>query len=174
MLNLLKKIFGDNRERSLNKLWPVVEQINVEYDKLASLTDEQLQAKTEEFRGRIGESLSGIESDRDDIFRQLKERLVSEDEGGEHTMSANERQDLYDELDDLEAEWYTTLEDTLLEILPEAFAVAKDACRRMVGKEWEAGGTTVKWDMIPYDVQLLGGVAMHGGNISEMKTGEGK
>ncbi len=174
MLNVLKKVFGDSQERSLKKLWPVVDEINVEYEKLRSLTDEQLQAKTAEFKGLIQEALQDIENDRKDIQRQLKERMMAAEDGEEHSMSASERQDLYDELDDLEKEWYVTLEDVLEEILPEAFAVAKDACRRMVGREWEAGGQTVKWDMVPYDVQMLGGVAIHRGNISEMKTGEGK
>ncbi len=173
MLNLLKKVFGDSQERQVNKLWPIVEQINIEYEKLASLTDEQLQAKTDEFRGRIREALKDIESDRDEINRQLKERIKA-DEEGEHQMSAGDRQDLYDELDDLDKEWRDTLEATLNDMLPEAFAVAKDACRRMKGREWEAGGQKIKWDMVPYDVQLLGGVAIHQGNISEMKTGEGK
>lgn len=174
MLNVLKKIFGDSQQRNLTKLWPVVDAIKLEYEKLQSLTDEELQAKTSEFKGRIADALKDIETDTADIQRQLKERMKAEDSGEEHDMSAAERQDLYDELDDLEKEWYSTLEETLEEILPEAFAVAKDACRRMVGREWEAGGQTVRWDMIPYDVQLLGGVAIHRGDISEMKTGEGK
>ena len=174
MLNLLKKLFGDSQERSLKKLWPIVEQINEEYAKLASLTDEQLQAKTDEFRGRIHDALKGIEDDRDQIQRQLRERKTVEEGGGEHAMSASERQDLYDELDDLDAEWYDTLDATLNALLPEAFAVAKDACRRMVGREWEAGGQKVRWDMVPYDVQMLGGIAIHQANIAEMKTGEGK
>ena len=152
MLKVLKRIFGDSQERSINKLWPYVGQINAEYDKLASLTDEQLQAKTGEFRERIAEALSGIEKDRADINKQLKDRQVAEDNGQAHSMSTDERLDLYDELDELDKEWYTALEDALMEILPEAFAVAKDACRRMIGTEWEAGGRTVRWDMVPYDV----------------------
>lgn len=174
MLKLLKRIFGDNRERSINKLWPIVDQINAEYSKLASLDDAQLQAKTIEFKDRIREALSGIENDRKDIQKQLKDRQVAEDNGNAHTMSTEERLELYDELDELDKEWYVALESISNEILPEAFAVAKDACRRMVGREWQAGGRTVRWDMVPYDVQMLGGVAIHQGNIAEMKTGEGK
>ena len=63
---------------------------------------------------------------------------------------------------------------TLDELLPEAFAVVKNACRRLVGQSWTVRGNELKWDMIPYDVQLLGGVAIHEGKIAEMKTGEGK
>ena len=174
MLDVLKKIFGDSQERNLKKLWPIVHRINEEYEKLQSLTDEQLQAKTDEFKGRIAEALKGIEEDRAEVNRQLKERMKADESGDEHVLSASDRQDLYDELDDLDKEWHDTLEATLNDLLPEAFAVAKDACRRMVGREWEAGGQKVTWDMVPYDVQMLGGIAIHQGNISEMKTGEGK
>ncbi len=59
-------------------------------------------------------------------------------------------------------------------ILPEAFAVVKDACRRMVGQEIIVRGLPQKWDMIPFDVQLVGGVGLHRGKIAEMATGEGK
>ncbi|MFH0776933.1 MAG: preprotein translocase subunit SecA [Patescibacteria group bacterium] len=63
---------------------------------------------------------------------------------------------------------------TLDELLPEAFAVVKNACRRLVGRSWDVRGNDVKWDMIPYDVQLVGGIVIHQGKIAEMKTGEGK
>ena len=62
----------------------------------------------------------------------------------------------------------------LLEIMPEAFAVVKNACRRLMGKEVMVRGHALAWDMIPFDVQLLGGVALHSGKIAEMATGEGK
>ena len=60
------------------------------------------------------------------------------------------------------------------DLLPEAFALVKNACRRLQGKKWKARDLEVEWNMIPYDVQILGGVVLHQGNISEMKTGEGK
>jgi preprotein translocase subunit SecA len=60
------------------------------------------------------------------------------------------------------------------DLLPEAFAVVKDACRRLVGREIKVTGQTLVWDMIPYDVQLVGGIALHRGTASEMQTGEGK
>jgi len=62
----------------------------------------------------------------------------------------------------------------LQEILPEAFAVVKNACRRLMGQELIVRGHSLKWDMIPFDVQLIGGVALHSGKIAEMATGEGK
>ena len=64
--------------------------------------------------------------------------------------------------------------ETLDDIMFEAFAVVKDACRRMIGKTWTAAEYPVEWNMVPYDVQLIGGIALHQGKIAEMATGEGK
>ena len=64
--------------------------------------------------------------------------------------------------------------ETLDDLLPEAFAVVKETCRRMVGKSWMVTGKEVTWDMVPFDVQLIGGIALHQGKIAEMATGEGK
>ncbi|MCQ2378740.1 MAG: preprotein translocase subunit SecA [Victivallaceae bacterium] len=64
--------------------------------------------------------------------------------------------------------------ETLDDLMCEAFAAVKNACRRLLGKEFEVCGQTMRWDMVPFDVQLLGGIALHRGNIAEMATGEGK
>ena len=64
--------------------------------------------------------------------------------------------------------------ESLDDLLPEAFALVKNACRRLVGKKWPVRGHDITWDMVPFDVQLLGGIVLHEGKISEMKTGEGK
>src|SRR5882762_4672548 len=66
------------------------------------------------------------------------------------------------------------LKRRLNEILPEAFAVVKNACRRLWGTEITVRGHPLKWEMIPFDVQLIGGYALHSGRIAEMATGEGK
>jgi len=64
--------------------------------------------------------------------------------------------------------------ESLDDLLPEAFALVKHACRRLVGKKWMVRNHEITWDMVPYDVQIIGGIALHQGNIAEMKTGEGK
>ena len=64
--------------------------------------------------------------------------------------------------------------ETLDDILPEAFAVVKEACRRLCHTKWDVCGIEIEWNMVPYDVQLIGGVVLHQGKISEMATGEGK
>ena len=98
----------------------MITEINTRYEKFETLTDEQVQAKTEEFKTRY--------------------------QNGE----------------------------TLDQLLPEAFATVKQACKRIFGNEFDVKGEKQVWNMIPYDVQLLGGIVLHQGKIAEMKTGEGK
>jgi preprotein translocase subunit SecA len=64
--------------------------------------------------------------------------------------------------------------ETLDEVLPEAFAVVKEVCKRLVGKSWTVCGQQISWDMVPYDVQLIGAIVLNQGKIAEMATGEGK
>ena len=64
--------------------------------------------------------------------------------------------------------------ETLDDLLPEAFAVVKQACKRLCGQTFKVNGHEQVWNMIPYDVQLIGGIILHQGKIAEMKTGEGK
>ena len=64
--------------------------------------------------------------------------------------------------------------ETLDDLLPEAFAVVKETCRRLCGQAWHVVGIPITWDMVPYDVQLIGGIMLHEGRIAEMATGEGK
>jgi len=188
MLNWLKDLFGDRNQRQLDELWPIVDEINEYYDGLDALSDEELRGKTERFRERIRESVEDIEARQEEIDERLTHAPDAESPaiGGDGAMaetlpetdmeplSMQERDALYDELDELEEEWHDRVEDELNAILPEAFAVMKETCRRMIGETWRAGGSEIEWDMVPYDVQLLGGVALHQGRIAEMKTGEGK
>ena len=126
--DVLTRIFGSKHARETKKLWPLVDEINGHDENLQKLSDEQLQAKTAEFRERIKQGVAaGLEE-----------------------------------------------KDVLDELLPEAFAVVKDACRRHVGKSWNVCGIDLKWEMVPFDTQLIGGMVLHQGKISEMATGEGK
>ncbi len=77
-------------------------------------------------------------------------------------------------MDILDEELNEKYEETLDELLPEAFAIVKDTCQKLVGKSWTVAGNKVSWEMVPYDVQLIGGVVLHQGKIAEMATGEGK
>lgn len=177
MFDFLKKLFGDRNERELRKLWPIVHKVNEYAEQFKALSDEELRAKTDEFKRRIKEAVADIEARKTEIEARLRGEVpdISGDGHAEvEELSPEERERLYEELDDLEKEWLERVERKLDELLPEAFAVVKEACRRMLGKEWMAGGQKIVWDMVPYDVQILGGIVLHQGKIAEMKTGEGK
>lgn len=120
MFSFLKRFFGTSQQRTLAKYDKIVQQVNSLEEGLQQLTDEQLKAKTEEFRQRLRDGAS------------------------------------------------------LDSILPEAYAVIKNVCRRLVGTEVHVSGYNQRWDMVHYDVQIKGAIALHHGYIAEMQTGEGK
>ncbi len=160
---LLKKIFGDKNTRATKDYWPIVDQINAEFEKLQNLTDDELRAKTAEFKQRIADATVDIQTPLAEFKNKLMDDQFVEDKHA-----------IYDEIERLENELTDRYEEVLNEILPEAFAVVKDTCRRLVGKSWDAAGNKIHWDMVPYDVQLMGGIVLHSGKIAEMATGEGK
>jgi len=160
---IFKKVFGDKNEKAMKDLWPIVDVINNEYEKLKDLSDDELRGKTDAFKEKIQSYTEETRNSIDEIKTKLKADSIEED-----------RNSLYDRLDDLKDELDQKYEEILDEILPEAFAVVKDTCRRLVGNSWDAAGLKIAWEMVPYDVQLIGGVVLHQGKIAEMATGEGK
>ena len=120
-------------------------------------------AKTTEFKERIDKATSQLKAE---IAGLREEKAQSED--------AIDRERLSLQLGELDQDLLDTMEDVLEEILPEAFAVVKDACRRLLKREITVTGQKMTWDMIPYDVQLIGAIILHRGIVAEMATGEGK
>ncbi len=213
MLEFITKLFGDKNKRLIEKQYSgVVEQILALEHQVRNLSDQGLRAKTEEYRGRLRKAVADLEARQAEIFTMLRdvggagESAVDGTAQPREELSLAERRHLFDELDELEEEWLDVTGETLDEILPEAFAVVKEVCRRLTQNRvlrvpatdfdrelnarsgypkisgntatwpntWQAGGTDITWEMIPYDVQLIGGLVLHRGNIAEMKTGEGK
>jgi len=205
MLNFINQLFGDKNQREIKRSYdPIVEQIHEATPKIKQLSDDQLRGCTTQFRKQIKESVIEIEQRKQEIYDTLKVGFIDEEK--QEPLTLEDRQEFFVELDELEDEWLEVAEETLNQILPEAFAVVKEVCLRLTEKgslkvratehdhaigqrrsypkiegswaiwpnEWEAGGATIKWEMIPYDVQLIGGAVLHLGNIAEMKTGEGK
>jgi len=163
MKAFLKKILGSQHSREVKKLQPVVDQINEVFQGLSSLSDEELRAKTEEFRGRIRERTQPLE---EEMERLKEEKRSSED--------PIHREDLSGQIAALDEDVLEVIQQALDDLLPEAYAVVKETCRRNMGKEIVVTGQKMTWDMIPYDVQLIGGIALHQGKAAEMATGEGK
>ncbi len=147
VFSYLSSLFGTYSDRQIKKFQPIVDEINTIYEGLANKSKEDLQAKTKEFQRLINEQTITLE-------KELKDQNLSREEFKTKILE-NEK-------------------NILDEILPEAFAVVKDTCRRLIGDKWNAAGQEIEWNMIPYDVQLVGGIALHQGKIAEMKTGEGK
>ncbi|MDR3610766.1 MAG: preprotein translocase subunit SecA [Ignavibacteriaceae bacterium] len=162
MLEILKKIFGDKHTKDTKLLWPIVEEIKEEYEKIKDLTEDELRAKTAEFKEKIQNYTTELRQ----TIEEIKERLKSDEDF--------DRQPLYDELSEKENELNDQYEEILDQLLPEAFAVIKATCKKLVGKSWTVAGNKITWDMVPYDVQLMGGIVLHQGKIAEMATGEGK
>jgi preprotein translocase subunit SecA len=142
----LAKVFGTQNERDIKRIRPLVEQINALEPEMKGLSDEQLRAKTDEFRARIKERLQAAEAE---IARATEDLQGQPDDQRRAEMEGLSKRRL------------AARNEALDEILPEAFAVAREAGRRVL-------------NMRHFDVQLIGGIVLHQGKISEMKTGEGK
>jgi preprotein translocase subunit SecA len=164
--NFLTKIFGSKHERDVKRITPLVREINEYYQQYHELSDDELRFQTIDFKNLIQQRVGEIQSRLLDLEEQLR-RDVGEDE----TINADA---IRAAIQQLKKEEKAANEEVLLEILPQAYAVAKEACRRLVGKSWSVTDIEITWDMIPFDVQLIGGVVLHEGKIAEMATGEGK
>lgn len=186
---------GSKQDKDVKAATPLVEKINNIYPTLSSLSNDQLRGKTGEFKTRIADYVSDIDKAIADLRQQSSEE--------EDTL---QKEKFLNKIDELVKEKDKHLEEVLMEILPEAFAVVKETARRFsentnlsltandldrelaVSKghvtingdqasyqnNWKAAGNEVLWNMVHYDVQLMGGIALHQGKIAEMGTGEGK
>lgn len=166
LVNNISKLFGSKSEKDLKKVQPIVDEIKEWEDEMKALSDDDLKARTERFKKEIKEATQPTQDRIDEIKGKLNN--LGDD------MTMEERHAFTEELDDLDQEFLDIVEEVLDDLLPEAFAVLKETCARFVGKKWMVAGTEITWQMIPYDVQLIGAVVMHQGKIAEMKTGEGK
>jgi preprotein translocase SecA subunit len=155
MLNIVKKIVGTKNERELKRMQPLAAQINQLEPAITALSNEGLRAKTEEFRAFIHEQTA---SERAEL-EALQARLVQSAETPDD--NADDSKDLRSQIEDQEKALRTAENEVLDEILPEAFALVREASRRTTG-------------LRHFDVQLVGGMVLHQGKIAEMKTGEGK
>ena len=198
MFEFLSKLFGSKSQRDLKEVQPFLDATLKVYPEIQKLSNDNLRAKTVEFKNRIQDEIR----DEENELVQLKQRIEDE-----YDMPVDEKEQLYKRIDELEKTSYDKTQKILNDILPEAFAVVKETARRFAENEevvvtandhdrdlsahresvnidadgkahyknsWMAGGNMIKWDMVHYDVQLIGGVVLHSGKIAEMATGEGK
>jgi preprotein translocase subunit SecA len=193
--SLLKVFLGDKSGKDLKKLTPLVDDINIEFDKLSAISNDQLRNKTIEFKGIISEQTSDINKSILDLNKKISNET-----------SNTQKEILFKEVETLENDLISKKAQILNDLLPQAFAVVKETAKRFFENEeievttsdfdkeiaskksyvniksdksiwknnWDAAGKNVVWDMIHYDVQLIGGIVLHQGRIGEMQTGEGK
>jgi preprotein translocase subunit SecA len=184
MLGFIKKVFGTKSERDVKRLLPFVEATNQEFGLLKNISDDQLRGKTEELKGVIRQRLATIDQE----LKSLHDKIADQPE-----LTINQKEEIFEKIDELESQRNTELEKVLWDILPKAFAVIKETARRYKengslvvsagthdqtiaakkanvkvsdGKatwhnKWIAAGNEVTWDMMHYDVQLIGGMVLH-------------
>ena len=197
MLGIFKGLFKSKSERDFNKYSPVVEAVNEEYEKLQGLTNDQLRNKTLEFRQRIADHLAGIDDDMHSIREQAKEAEdihQKEDLFKEVDELQKERNKHLEEiLKELLPEAFAVVKETArrfkenpvltvtatnhdrdLAADPNKGYVKIEADKAIWKNSWVAAGGDITWNMVHYDVQLIGGSVLHEGKIAEMATGEGK
>ncbi|WP_299064763.1 preprotein translocase subunit SecA [uncultured Polaribacter sp.] len=195
ILNSVIKLFvGDKQQKDLKGLQPIVEDVKKFETAFSKLSHDELRGKTLEFKERIKEAI-----------KEFTDKIIALEEEAK-TANIDRQEDIYTEIDALKDQSYTVSEETLLQIMPEAFAVVKETAKRFVHNDeievtaspsdrelsaerenvtlngdkaiwansWDAAGKPVTWDMIHYDVQLIGGSVLHKGKVAEMMTGEGK
>ncbi len=202
MANFLSKLFGTKSDRDLKEVRPYLDATLKVYPEIQKLDNDQLRAKTIEFKERIHKVVENEETELATLRARIEE---------EYDMPIDEKEEIYKRIDKLEKESYDKTQTVLNEILPEAFSVVKETARRFAENQevvvtatdhdralavkrdsvsivtdpngvdkavyknqWMAGGNMITWDMVHYDVQLIGGVVLHSGKIAEMATGEGK
>jgi preprotein translocase subunit SecA len=193
---LLKKLFGDKRQKDIETLKPFVEKTNSEFEKLKNISNEELRGKTIQFKKAIKEYTKSIDDHIISLYKQAEDDAVP----------VEQKEAIFQEIELKKKESDAKVEEILLELLPQAFAVIKETARRFTENDtlevtaneddrkfseskdyvningdkaiwntsWDASGTFVNWNMVHYDTQLIGGAALHKGNIAEMQTGEGK
>ena len=198
MIGLISKLFGGNKsEKDVKKIQPNVAKINAFFSQYQSLSNDQLRNKTQEFKERIKQHLASVDEQiqaKKDEAEALPIDDISQRDAIYHEVDALKKdrdKNIEEVLNDILPEAFaviketarrfkenTTLESTATE-LDKILSVKKDHIiidgeKSIYKNSWKAAGGDVTWNMLHYDVQLIGGMVLHSGKIAEMATGEGK
>ncbi len=196
MLGFLAKVFGSKSERDIKLIQPTVLKINEEYLKLAAISNDELRAKTIVFKDRIktflaeiDEKIAGLKTEAESDELDLHQKTAIYDEVD--ALIKDRDKELEKVLEELLPEAFAVIKETsrrfseneFLEVSASEFDKDYATKRKNViiegdkakwANKWDAAGTEVEWNMIHYDVQLIGGMVLHSGKVAEMATGEGK
>ena len=197
MANFLTKLFGNKSQRDLKVIKPFLDATLAAYPAIEALSNDALRAKTIEFKDRISKAVEAEESELAQLRARIEEEYdmpVDEKEGLYKRIDELEKQG-YDKtqkvLDDILPEAFAVVKETAKRFAQNETVevTATDHDRDLAAthgnitiegdkaiyqNHWMAGGNEITWDMIHYDVQIIGGVVLHSGKIAEMATGEGK
>ncbi len=160
---LVTKVIGSRFTRELKRIQPIIDRILEHEQRLSALSDEEIQAQTDKLRDILAHELG-----------ELRTKVADKKQARHDCADPADRDELNREVQELEEELKHETARALDDILPEAFATVREACRRLVGSKVVVTAHELEWDMVPYDVQLIGGIVLHQGKIAEMATGEGK
>lgn len=197
MLGILKKIFGSKQDRDLVKYKDIVAQINNNFAAYNSISNDELRQKTLEFRARIAEYLQDIDAeinninqqalenedmgDKEHLFKEVDELRKRRDKALEEVLwiilpeafaVVKETSRRFSQNETLTVS--ATEHDRKLATKPGKTYVSIQGDQAIWKNNWLAAGGEITWNMIHYDVQLIGGMVLHDGKIAEMATGEGK
>ena len=194
--NFLKSLFGDKSSRDMKLIQPLVEKVKAEYPKIKALTNDELRAKTKELQHYIQSSADEQKKQIEELKAKIEETPIDEREEIFNQIDKLEKEvlDIYEKaLDEVMPTAFNIIKDTArrfaeneetivtatefdreLAAQPTNDFITIDGDKAIYHNEWTAGGNKIQWNMIHYDVQLFGGIALHQGKIAEMATGEGK
>ena len=197
MFDILKKMFGDKASKDLKVLDPYAQKVLEAEKSITQLDNDGLRAKTQEFKERIAEYISPEENK----ITELKQRIETDDDISVHEkesiyteidkLEKRSYEKSQEILDDILPEGFAVMKETarrfsendVVEVTANDFdremaaqleSVNIKGDKALYNNEWVAGGNMTKWDMVHYDVQLIGGTVLHQGKVAEMATGEGK
>ncbi|EFB31019.1 preprotein translocase, SecA subunit [Segatella oris F0302] len=194
--NFLKSLFGDKSSRDMKLIQPLVEKVKAVYPEIQKLNNDGLRAKTKELQHYVQSSADEQKKQIEELKAKIEETPIDEREDIFNQIDKLEKEvlDLYEKaLDEVMPTAFSIIKDTARRFAEneETIVTATDFDRELAANpandfvtidgdkaiyhnEWTAGGNKLKWNMVHYDVQLFGGIALHQGKIAEMATGEGK
>ncbi|WP_338873236.1 preprotein translocase subunit SecA [Spirosoma sp. SC4-14] len=196
MINLIAKFFGTKSQRDIKELFPYVEKVNTEFARLKDLSNDELRRISAELKAQIATELGDIDNqlaelneaaNHPDVDVNEKERLFNQID----KLEADRNTELERVLLDILPQAFAVVKETARRFSEneQLTVTASDFDREIASRKknvvidgdlahwanrWDAAGTPIKWDMVHYDVQIIGGVVLHQGKIAEMATGEGK
>ena len=193
---ILKSLFGDKSSRDMKLIQPLVEKVKAAYPEIEKLSNDELRAKSKEIQKQVQDAAKPFQEKIDAIKAKIEETPIDEREPMFNEIDKLDKEmldALEKELNNVMPIAFSIVKDTArrfaqneetvvtatdfdreLAANPKNDFITIDGDKAIYHNEWTAGGNKIKWDMVHYDVQIFGGIALHQGKIAEMATGEGK